>query len=152
MDKRNKETEKGEAIRQTDTATRTVINPWTWGDAFGFVQGVESVGATRIVHCAGQGDQSNKDGAARNAGNMAAQVAGCMDNIERVLSEAGLSLSHVVRLNFYTTDVDGFIAVLRDQLAERLRAAGCRPSSTLLGVTRLAFPDMLVEIEATALA
>ena len=29
--------------------------------------------------------------------------------------------------------------------------AGCRPASTLLGVARLAFPEMLVEIEATAL-
>lgn len=132
--------------------TKTVINPWTWGDAYGFVQGVESAGATRIIHCAGQGDQSNEDGTPRNAGDMAAQVAGCVDNIERVLSEAGLSLSDVTRLNYYTTDVDAFAAVLRDQLAERLRAAGCRPSSTLLGVTRLAFPEMLVEIEATAVA
>lgn len=132
--------------------TRTVLNPWTWGDAYGFVQGVDSAGASRIVHCAGQGDQSNKDGTPRNAGNMAAQVAGCMDNIVRVLSEPGLSLAHVTRLNFYTTDVDACVAVLRDQLAERLRRAECRPSSTLVGVTRLAFPDMLVEIEATAVA
>lgn len=132
--------------------TSTVINPWTWGDAYGFVQAVDSAGATRIVHCAGQGAQSNEDGAPLHAGEMAAQVAGAMDNIERVLREAGLSLSHVTRLNYYTTDVDAFLAVLRDHLAERLREAGCRPSSTLLGVTRLAFPEMLVEIEATAVA
>ncbi len=131
---------------------KTIINPWSWGDAFGFVQGVDSAGVTRIVHCSGQGDQSNKDGAARNAGDMAAQVAGAIDNIERVLSEAGLSLSDVTRLNYFTTDIDAFIVVLRDQIAQRLRQARCRPSSTLLGVTRLAFPDMLVEIEATAIA
>lgn len=83
---------------------------------------------------------------------MAAQVAQAMDNVEKVLREAGLSLVDVTRLNYYTTDVDAFLAVLRDQLAERLRDAGCRPSSTLLGVTRLAFPEMLVEIEATAVA
>lgn len=133
-------------------ATNTVLNPWAWGDAFGFVQGVDSAGVKRIVHCAGQGDQSNIDGAARNAGNMAAQASGCMDNIELVLKEAGLSLADIARLNFYTTDVDGFIAVLRNELAPRLRKAGCRASSTLLGVTRLAFPEMLVEIEATAVA
>ena len=35
-------------------------------------------------------------------------------------------------------------------ISERLGTAGCRPASSLLGVARLAFPDMLVEIEATA--
>jgi 2-iminobutanoate/2-iminopropanoate deaminase len=37
-------------------------------------------------------------------------------------------------------------------LAGRLSEAGCRPASTLLGVSRLAYPEMLVEIEATAVA
>lgn len=83
---------------------------------------------------------------------MAGQAAGAMDNIERVLSEVGLTLAHVTRLNYYTTDVDAFITVLRDQIAGRFRKSGCRPSSTLLGVTRLAFPEMLIEIEATAVA
>ena len=36
-------------------------------------------------------------------------------------------------------------------IADRLSEAGCRPTSTLLGVTRLAFPDMLIEMEAMAL-
>ena len=33
---------------------------------------------------------------------------------------------------------------------ERLHAAGCRPAATLLGVARLAFPALLIELEATA--
>lgn len=132
--------------------TKTVLNPWTWGDTYGFVQGVDSAGAVRIVHCAGQGDQSDTDGTPRNTGDMTAQVAGCLDNIEKVLSEADLSLADVTRLNIYTTDVDACVGVLENYFAERLRNAGCRPSSTLVGVTRLAFPDMLVEIEATAVA
>jgi enamine deaminase RidA (YjgF/YER057c/UK114 family) len=32
----------------------------------------------------------------------------------------------------------------------RLKEAGCQPASTLLGVSRLAFPELMVEIEATA--
>jgi enamine deaminase RidA (YjgF/YER057c/UK114 family) len=55
----------------------------------------------------------------------------------------------VVRLNYYTTDVDRFFEA-HDALVGRLAEAGCQPSSTLLGVTRLAFPELLVEIEATA--
>ena len=65
------------------------------------------------------------------------------------MREAGAQLSDVVRLNYYTTDVDRFFEA-HDAVATRLSSAGCSPASTLLGVTRLAFPELLVEIEATA--
>ena len=56
----------------------------------------------------------------------------------------------MVRLNIYTTDVEDFSEAYDGGGAERLVEAGCRPASTLLGVTRLAFAELLVEIEATA--
>ena len=65
------------------------------------------------------------------------------------MRESGARLSEVVRLNYYTTDVDRFFEGY-DAVAGRLAEAGCQLSSTLLGVTRLAFPELLVEIEATA--
>lgn len=77
------------------------------------------------------------------------QIEVAMKNVETVLAAAGPSLTNVVRLNFYTTDVDGLFAHY-DVIASRLAAVGCQPSSTLLGVTRLAFPELLIEIEATA--
>ena len=80
---------------------------------------------------------------------MGAQLAQAMDNLETVLREAGAELSDVVRLNIYTTDVDAFFEGF-GATAGRLAEAGCRPASTLLGVTRLASPELLVEIEATA--
>ena len=54
-----------------------------------------------------------------------------------------------MRLNYYTTDVDGVLGAY-GSLSTRLNAAGCRPAGTLCGVSRLAFPDLLIEIEATA--
>ena len=48
-----------------------------------------------------------------------------------------------------TTDVDAMMGAWQG-LSERFTAAGVRPTSTLVGVTRLAFPDLMVEIEATA--
>jgi enamine deaminase RidA (YjgF/YER057c/UK114 family) len=63
--------------------------------------------------------------------------------------EVGAGLSDVVRLNIYTTLIDQFFEAF-GVVAGRLAQAGCRPASTLLGVTRLAYPEMLVEIEATA--
>jgi enamine deaminase RidA (YjgF/YER057c/UK114 family) len=66
-----------------------------------------------------------------------------------VLNNAGLKLSDVVRLNYYTTDVDQFNEATEVNV-KRLGEAGCRPASMLVGVTRLAYPELLVEIEATA--
>jgi len=83
------------------------------------------------------------------AGDMRGQVEAAMNNVEALLAAVCLSLAHVVRLKFYTTDFDGLFAQY-DVIASRLVAAGCQPSSTLLGVNRLAFPEPLIEIEATA--
>jgi enamine deaminase RidA (YjgF/YER057c/UK114 family) len=62
-----------------------------------------------------------------------------------------MGLADVVRLNYYTTDVDAFIANA-SALGERLGAANVLPAGTLLGVARLAFPELLIELEATAVA
>uniref|UniRef100_UPI003F78E196 Rid family hydrolase n=1 Tax=Streptosporangium sp. H16 TaxID=3444184 RepID=UPI003F78E196 len=68
-----------------------------------------------------------------------------------VLGEAGMSLANLVRLNVHTTDVD---RLFQDYgvLASRLSAAGVAPSTTMLGVARLAIPDLMVELEGTAVA
>ena len=52
-------------------------------------------------------------------------------------------------LKVYTTDVDRLLEHWKAMM-ERLNDVGCRPASTLLGVSRLAFPELLVELEATA--
>lgn len=132
------------------SAERRIINPWTWQDEMGFVQANEIGGAQRMLLCAGQ-TSVDAEGRALHPGDMRAQITQTMDNLETVLREAGFTLSDVVRLNYYTTDVDRFFEAY-DALAARLAEAGCRPASTLLGVTRLAFPELLVEIEATAVA
>ena len=87
-----------------------------------------------------------------NAGDMAGQAALAIDNLEAVLRAAGMSLADVVRLNFYTTDVDDYLTQGAAVVGARLGAAGVAPAGTLLGVARLAFPELLLEIEATAVA
>ena len=114
----------------------------------GYVQAHEVAGAGRTIYCAGQGSV-DEEGRPTHAGDMGAQMGQALDNLEAVLEEAGAGLSDVVRLNIYTTDVDRFFEAF-DAAAGRLAEAGCRPASTLLGVTRLAFPELQVEIEATA--
>jgi enamine deaminase RidA (YjgF/YER057c/UK114 family) len=129
---------------------RRVVNPWTWQEQFGFVQGHEVSGAQRVLYCAGQGSVDG-DGNPIHEGDMRAQLTQSLDNLETVLGDAGLDLSNVVRLNYYTTDIDAFFEGF-EAITPRLGEPGARPASTLLGVSRLAFPAMLVEIEATAVA
>jgi enamine deaminase RidA (YjgF/YER057c/UK114 family) len=129
---------------------RTAVNPWAWSLNFGFNQGEVVEDATRVLFCAGQ-TSVDGDGTPQHAGDMAAQIGLAADNLEAVLREAGMGLSNLVRLNFYTTDVDAFVANAA-VLGERTGAAGVAPPGTLLGVTRLAFPELMIEIEGTAVA
>lgn len=129
---------------------RTAVNPWGWSLQFGFNQGEVVEGQTKVLVCAGQ-TAVDDDGIPQHSGDMAAQIGLALDNLEAVLAGAGMSLANVVRLNVYTTDVDAFVqhaAVRR----ERTSAAGVMPPGCLIGVARLAFPELMVELEATAMA
>ena len=130
---------------------RRVINPWKWQDAFGFAQAIEVTGSQRTLICSGQASQDG-DGAPIHAGDLRAQTVRALDNLEAVLKLAGFTLADVVRMNIYTTDVDRFMAEGGEVWGSRLAEAGCRPTATLLGVSRLAFPELLVELEATAMS
>ena len=124
------------------------INPWTWQDQYGFSQAIEVTGAERVLYCAGQ-TSSGSDGETLHGDDMAAQCGQALDNLETVLQQAGMTFANLVRVNYYVTDVDRFLAEAGPVVGERL-AATVQPSGTLLGVSRLAFPDLLIEIEATA--
>jgi enamine deaminase RidA (YjgF/YER057c/UK114 family) len=129
---------------------RRAVNPWTWSQNFGYNQAELVEGADKVLFCAGQ-TSVDGDGNPQHPGDMAAQIALAADNLEAVLHEAGMSFANVVRLNFDTTDVDAFFASA-DVLASRTAAVGVASAGTLLGVARLAFPELMIEIEATAVA
>jgi enamine deaminase RidA (YjgF/YER057c/UK114 family) len=129
---------------------RTQVNPWDWSLQFGFSQGELVEGGQRVLFCAGQ-TALDENAKPQHEGDIRAQTTAALDNLETVLKDAGMTLSNVVRLHIYTTDVDTMIQNY-DALVGRLEAAGIKPAQTLLGVNRLAFPELLVEIEATAVA
>lgn len=126
------------------------VNPWTWQDKLDFSHGIDVQGARRVFFCAGQ-TSVDPNGRALHPGDMAAQLEQAFDNLETVLSRAGLGMRNVVRLNYYVTDMDAFAAA-RGVVAARLAPLEAKPAGILLGVSRLAHPDLLVEIEATAAA
>lgn len=129
---------------------RVAVNPVTWSADMGFNQGETVSGHTRTLYISGQTAMS-EDGKPQHEGDMAGQLALSVDNLEAVLGEAGMTLASLVRLNVYTTDVD-LLFPHYGVLASRLGAAGVAPTTTMLGVTRLAVPGQLVELEGTAVA
>lgn len=129
---------------------RTAVNPWDWSVKVGYNQAEVIEGATRQVIISGQ-TSVDADGAPQHPGDMRAQMTLAMANLEAVLAEAGLDLSHVIKLGVYATDVDAAMQNF-DVVGTRLGAAQVTPPMTLLGVARLALPDLMFEIEATAAA
>ena len=127
---------------------RMAVNPWAWSGELGYNQGEVVSGHTRTLYCAGQ-TATDGDGKTQHPGDMGAQLALSADNLAAVLDEAGMSLADLVSLKIYTTDVDRFFEH-EGVLQARLGAAGVVPTMTLLGVTRLALPELMVELEGTA--
>lgn len=126
----------------------TAINPWPWSLRFGFNQAVLTEGQGRLLHCSGQTAMSS-EGKLQHANDMRGQIALALENLEAVLRGADMSLSNVVRLTLYTTDVDALIQNF-DVIGARLGAAKAMPTQTMVGVSRLFLPHLMFEIEATA--
>jgi enamine deaminase RidA (YjgF/YER057c/UK114 family) len=124
------------------------VNPWDWSLRLGYNQAEVIEGATRQVICAGQ-TAVDGNGQPQHAGDMRAQISLALDNLEAVLGEAGMDLSNVTKLGIYATDVDEALKNF-DLMGMRFGPHQVAPPMTLLGVTRLAMPDLMFEIEATA--
>ena len=127
---------------------RTAVNPWDWSLKLGYNQAELIEGLTRQLICAGQ-TAVDAHGVPQHAGDMRGQIGLALDNLEAVLGKADMGLRDVIRLVVYATDVDTALKNF-DLLGMRFGAARCAPPMTLVGVTRLAIPGLLFEIEATA--
>lgn len=128
---------------------RKPINPWSWSAKLGFDQAELVQGQQRQLICSGQ-DAVDADGVPQHPGDMAAQLELALDNLETVLAAGDMKLDNVVRLNVYTTDVDDLFKHWASLPARFGDSGGF--ATSVLGVTRLAAPPLLVLLEATAVA
>jgi enamine deaminase RidA (YjgF/YER057c/UK114 family) len=107
---------------------------------------------TTHIHVAGQVGQRGDEPVA--ADDLSAQVAQALRNTAIGLAGAGASFSDVVRLTFYVTQwtpdkIETFMAGVQ-AVAEDIGLPMPMPPASLIGVEVLFEPDVLVEVEATA--
>jgi enamine deaminase RidA (YjgF/YER057c/UK114 family) len=124
--------------------TRTAVNPWDWSLAFGFNQAELVESPTKVLVCSGQ-TAIDGAGQVQHVGDMAGQANLAYDNLETVLAAADMTMANVVRITAYTTDVDALIA-------SGAMTRGPAKAFTLIGISRLAYPELLVELEAIAVS
>jgi 2-iminobutanoate/2-iminopropanoate deaminase len=124
---------------------------WTPG-IFSEAVTITNMGKGKFIFLAGVGaeDENGPRGAIRHRGDFGAQCAYAYDKIKRALAANGSSLKDAVKMTVYVTD-----------MRHRLDWAKCSgeafagatvPAQTLLGISQLAFPEMMVEIDVTAVS
>ena len=116
-----------------------------WEPKVGYARAVQ-VGDTVYVSGTTATDPSGKVIA---PGDAYAQTVQASRNIENALKRLGLGLEHVVRTGIYLTDMDRWEEVAKGH-SECFGEV--HPATSFVGVTRLVDPEMLVEIEALAVA
>ena len=128
----------------------TVVKPKRFGPPLGmYSHGMVAPGG-QIVVVAGQVGMG--EGGAVAVGDVGAQTKQALENVRVIVEAAGCTMSHVVRLQTFLThaeDIPRFM-VARAEVFPRHFPDGVYPPNTLLVVSRLVQPELLVEIEAMA--
>ncbi len=108
---------------------------------------VVTVKGGKLVFVAGMTSRSEKDASPVHPGDMRAQIRQVCENIGRALKAVGGDFADVVKTTTFTTNVEEYHRVGDERFKYFQRDL---PTSALIGVVRLAHPDLMIEIEAMA--
>lgn len=124
---------------------KRIINPWQWQNERSYVQAVEVKQVESTLYVSGQTaiDANGKS----STDDMKLQLIQAIQNLEKVINEAGYECENIVRLNVYTTSSEELFTCF-DVFQDWLAKYNIRQASTLLEVKSL-FETLKVELEAT---
>jgi reactive intermediate/imine deaminase len=122
------------------------LNPDTMPRPYGYSQVVEVTGG-RTVYISGQ-VPLDTDNQLVGPGDFSAQVRQVFENVQRALEAVGLGFEHVVKTQFFITDIANLAKVreIRDQYVNTAHP----PASTSVEVSALFHPDVMFEMDAVA--
>jgi 2-iminobutanoate/2-iminopropanoate deaminase len=113
---------------------------------YSYSQGISVSSPKKIVFVAGQ-VSLDREGKLVGKDDIVAQAEQAFRNVRAVLKQGGCDLEDIVKLTVYVKRQEDFFKVTD----ARKKIPGKNfPASTLVQVTSLAYPDLLVEVEATA--
>ena len=114
-----------------------------WEESFGYSRAVQIGNRIEV-----SGTSASEDDKVIGVGDVTLQTEYIIKKIEHTLIEAGFSLKDVVRIRIFMTDISLWeeVAKVHSYLFEDIM-----PACTLLEVSNLIHPDLLIEIEATAI-
>ncbi|MDO6516622.1 RidA family protein [Zobellia uliginosa] len=123
------------------------INPWQWQNERSYVQAVEVIHPSATLYISGQTaiDAHGKSSTA----DMKTQLIKTIQNLEKIVEEAGFECKNIVRLNIYTTSTDDFFSCF-DIFQNWISRHKIQQASTVLEVKRL-FETLKIELEATVI-
>jgi enamine deaminase RidA (YjgF/YER057c/UK114 family) len=145
-------------------SARVKVDPgWKWDDRFNYSQGIQIGNSVYVSgqvaldaegNVVGKGDMKAQTRQALDAegnvvgkGDMKAQTRQALENVKTVLEASGASMEDVVKVTVYVTDIS-LLAETHDVRSQFFPDPP--PASTGVEISALAFPDLLVEIEAVA--
>jgi len=132
-----------EPSETTDMERQRVTSGTVWEDEVGYSRAVRVGDRIEVSGTTA----TDEDGDIVGVGDPYVQTRQTIENIEHALEEAGASLSDVIRTRMFVTDIDHYDAVGR---AHSEAFDDVRPATSMYEIERLVDPELLVEIEVSA--
>ncbi|MGP1993772.1 RidA family protein [Zobellia laminariae] len=124
---------------------KRIVNPWKWQNERSYVQAVEVTNTEGTLYISGQ-TAIDADGKSSTE-DMKPQLIKAIENLEKVIEEAGYECRNIVRLNVFTTSTEEFFSCF-DVFQNWTKENNVQQASTVIEVKGL-FETLKIELEAT---